>query len=1399
MSAVITISAIPFTSANAEDSNEPYPYTMFAASSDEGAITVNADNFSVNGNVATNGTIVSSGNVNINGSRTEYADESMIFIFDKIDNQYFSTSNVDEYENDYTLDELNINIDLPTEIWGEATFTGNININTALKALEDVNLNGEVKNTNDSVIFSKYGDIIIDSPNVNLNGLVYAPFGSVNITAQNLNLNNVVIIADSIVLNCPNANANNSSKMSDFVGTVSEGLEIPDDELYYWNDSNDNGLPDYFEDMRNWTILKDDDNNGYPNIIENFLNSVDNECDSDGDLLPDWYETLVTVDTDPLNPDTDEDGVSDYYEHFVLKTDPLNNDSDQNGILDGEEDFDEDGLINSDEEKNSTDPFNADTDGDTLSDYQEIYEYDTNPLKYDTDDDGLNDGAEIANSFNPTNPDTNGNDILDGEERIENQVVTVDPSTYINYNEALVLPKLEITGIGDYSSMIYYTDKSYEATFSNTPYICGHIISINHPDYMQYDSARISFTISPSILSFHPIDDLMIFRFDYETGEIIGYDTNVVDEQTICADIDQLCSYGVGVKSAYFDLLGTEEETEDAEILNYGNVDIIFAIDTTGSMGNTVENVIGNIQNFFNAFEADSLNVRVGLISFKDLDEDGPFSTTSYGWFSNPNDLVAQLKKLRISGGGDAPESALDALMKATELTTRIGTEKHIILITDESFKKNYSTQYVPENSHAPIPKIEEYALPISLYANTLKYLGYHVSVITNTNYYSNYRVFTDSTDGYLGNINGTFSNELGNIINEVKSDVEEGHWIRLADNRVVKITDGDQDGDGIPDYTELGAIHSRVINGQTVKYYTLRSDFTKKDTDGDGIDDNIDVDPLSYDICVAEALSDYQIKLNTGKSFNIIFNENQTYYIYTHLKNMKEMPVVGGFDAFLNNADKTFHLGNNFFSTASIDKITELVNENNSSIYTPEEAAVLSLFDIESAKLNMLKCDEVSKRLFFEEYLNLTGVIDSDDTTQSLYNYSYINDHIFEFFWIEMESSQEYANNYLKNALLYTVLGPWGTTEVNSIGLIGNICMGILPQYAVIQSIEFVSYDFVTGQPIETTLMDLAGGVLDVITVYQAVKVAHGAIVIAENSDNFTRIFRVASDPSDIAEHVSKLDIIDTANVGLTHYSDDVYSCLMENLDELPASFTENNFSSKVVPYDNEFVDYLFSYSDNLEDIYMVSPSLADDTIEKTLKKSIDSTDAIKKSEEVAAIAEEQISVAESKLNKIQKALNSISIDSSKLYVATIDIVDDTFDDSVKAIVEKLRSNVKNGIILGTDGKKISESTITVAADKSTGKVYFGISGKTNNPTKRTTTAPWLTERMNAVGESLMPYPLENCGEFNAINAALLDGANPSDLVVVSTKRTKYCLKAPCDNCKALYNGYINYFITNN
>ncbi len=282
---------------------------------------------------------------------------------------------------------------------GETTLTGNININTALKALEDINLYGEVKNTNDSVLFSKYGDITIDSQNVNISGLVYAPFGDVTITAQNLNLNNVVIIADRITLRCPNVNANYSANAAELVGVVSELLDIPCEEWQYMKDENGNGLPDFFEDFDNWEKLVDTDGDGLPDSIEQYLGS------------------------DIEHTDTDHDGLGDYYEVFGTFTDPTKADTDANGINDGDEDFDQDGLTNLEELVSETHPCFSDTDNDGLSDGDEVKVYSTDPLTVDTDGDGLEDGDEIVLGADPLTKDTDGNGVINSREKFRQTFV----------------------------------------------------------------------------------------------------------------------------------------------------------------------------------------------------------------------------------------------------------------------------------------------------------------------------------------------------------------------------------------------------------------------------------------------------------------------------------------------------------------------------------------------------------------------------------------------------------------------------------------------------------------------------------------------------------------------------------------------------------------------------------------------------------------------------------------------------------------------------------------------------------------------------------------------------------------------------------------------------------------
>lgn len=131
-------------------------------------------------------------------------------------------------------------------------------------------------------------------------------------------------------------------------------------------------------------------------------------------------EFLMSLsDEELMERDSDGDGLSDYDEIYTHETDPLNPDTDGDGLTDYDE-------INTHE----TDPLNEDTDGDGLSDGDEVNVHGTDPLNTDTDDDGLTDGEEVNEyETDPLNPDTDDDGLTDGEEVNEYDTDPLLPDT----------------------------------------------------------------------------------------------------------------------------------------------------------------------------------------------------------------------------------------------------------------------------------------------------------------------------------------------------------------------------------------------------------------------------------------------------------------------------------------------------------------------------------------------------------------------------------------------------------------------------------------------------------------------------------------------------------------------------------------------------------------------------------------------------------------------------------------------------------------------------------------------------------------------------------------------------------------------------------------------------------
>lgn len=136
LAAAISAGLLPCTLVYAQDKENPvYPYTIFAGSGDDGAITIKADSFNVNGDIATNGTIIASGNLNINGKKTEKAGEQMISAVKRLEAAYYSGNNVKDISGDFQKKDTNININNPMRVSGTLGLQGNVSLNAAVRGL----------------------------------------------------------------------------------------------------------------------------------------------------------------------------------------------------------------------------------------------------------------------------------------------------------------------------------------------------------------------------------------------------------------------------------------------------------------------------------------------------------------------------------------------------------------------------------------------------------------------------------------------------------------------------------------------------------------------------------------------------------------------------------------------------------------------------------------------------------------------------------------------------------------------------------------------------------------------------------------------------------------------------------------------------------------------------------------------------------------------------------------------------------------------------------------------------------------------------------------------------------------------------------------------------------------
>ena len=176
--------------------------------------------------------------------------------------------------------------------------------------------------------------------------------------------------------------------------------------LVAWQDNSDtNGLDIYFHFVDDQGVLAGNLfrlNSGLTGDQSNPVVSANEsgyllgwQSDIQGQNGKDIIVTYVKsgIGTDPLNSDTDNDGVTDQVEVVTYGSDPVNTDTDNDGLSDGQE-------VNN----HNTSPVNADTDNDGVGDGLEVNQLGINPLNPDSDSDGMSDGDEILAGMDPSDP-----------------------------------------------------------------------------------------------------------------------------------------------------------------------------------------------------------------------------------------------------------------------------------------------------------------------------------------------------------------------------------------------------------------------------------------------------------------------------------------------------------------------------------------------------------------------------------------------------------------------------------------------------------------------------------------------------------------------------------------------------------------------------------------------------------------------------------------------------------------------------------------------------------------------------------------------------------------------------------------------------------------------------------
>lgn len=113
-------------------------------------------------------------------------------------------------------------------------------------------------------------------------------------------------------------------------------------------------------------------------------------------------------------------------------------------------------------------------------------------------------------------------------------------------------------------------------------------------------------------------------------------------------------------------------------------VDVVFVLDSTGSMEDNIRGVRAYTNLFFEQLKLNSLDVAMGLVTFSDVRVRKPYV---YGVTAKIEKIRNKMFDIEFKGGSEIAESGLDALISAVnEIEFRSDARKFFVLFSDGTF-----------------------------------------------------------------------------------------------------------------------------------------------------------------------------------------------------------------------------------------------------------------------------------------------------------------------------------------------------------------------------------------------------------------------------------------------------------------------------------------------------------------------------------------------------------------------------------------------------------------------------------------------------------------------------------------------------------------------------------------